>query len=338
MSTYTTTVLDNVELVSLDISLWSGRKKLRPDDIKLGVGGQLPPDKVASLGSKKIIDPKSINTFARIKRAAERLLESTGVRFLGGYALAIDKVAEVLPQLDKLQAEFLAEKQAFLADYDRRVNAWIAQHPGFEQALRNAITPLDYVRAQLGFGYTVFQVGVSRTGAGDLDRQAATLGDRLLDEVARDARELLEQSIATRDEASQKAKRPLLRMREKLASLAFLAAEADPLVDAIDQVIGALPKNGPIGGRDLLALTSLVTLLGRPDEVRKHLAAQRDLVSIIHQDFVPSLGPVQSTTPAAAEVVSFPEPESEPEEPATEEPAEVEYPERPAAAAGSFFF
>ena len=61
--------LNDVIVVSLDVRIWSGRKKLRPED--LTTSGRLPPKDLVSLGSKKIFDPKALKPFAEVKRKAE---------------------------------------------------------------------------------------------------------------------------------------------------------------------------------------------------------------------------------------------------------------------------
>ena len=47
-------VLDRILALNLDISLWSARTKLTEEDFG---GAELPPEDLASLGSKKICDP-----------------------------------------------------------------------------------------------------------------------------------------------------------------------------------------------------------------------------------------------------------------------------------------
>ena len=55
--------LNDVVVVSLDVRIWSGRKKLRPED--LTASGRLPPKDLVSLGSKKIFDPESTASRSR---------------------------------------------------------------------------------------------------------------------------------------------------------------------------------------------------------------------------------------------------------------------------------
>ena len=52
-----TTITDQLTLVMLDVRIWSGRKKLRPEDLHLS-GGEIPPEELVSLGSKRVCDPE----------------------------------------------------------------------------------------------------------------------------------------------------------------------------------------------------------------------------------------------------------------------------------------
>jgi hypothetical protein len=43
-------ILDQVDVVKLDINLWTSSKKLRAEDLVLADGSRLPPEDLASLG------------------------------------------------------------------------------------------------------------------------------------------------------------------------------------------------------------------------------------------------------------------------------------------------
>ena len=53
-------VLDNLLALNLNVSLWSARKKMVLEDFG---GAELPPEDLASLGSKRIADPNSLKVF-----------------------------------------------------------------------------------------------------------------------------------------------------------------------------------------------------------------------------------------------------------------------------------
>jgi len=60
-------ILDQVDVVKLDINLWTSSKKLRAEDLVLADGSKLPPEDLASLGTKKTIHPDKLKEFNRIK-------------------------------------------------------------------------------------------------------------------------------------------------------------------------------------------------------------------------------------------------------------------------------
>ena len=76
-------ILDNLLALNLDISLWSARKKMTVEDFG---GAELPPEDLASLGSKRIADPSSLKIFSTLKARAFSFLDRHGVRFMSGWA------------------------------------------------------------------------------------------------------------------------------------------------------------------------------------------------------------------------------------------------------------
>lgn len=266
--------LDKVDLVSIDCSIWSGRKRLRSDDIELGKGGKLPPEQVASLGSKKIIDPEDLAVFHTLKKRAERTCEAVGVRFLGGYALPREKTESVTQALTAIATSFIEAREKFLKRYDDAVEAWLKQHPDFEQKLRKEVTSREHVGARIGFEYSVYRVVGDTAVAGNLGDQVSRLGSQLLHEVAVEARELYEQSFAGVAGSNRKASRrvlsPIKRMREKLAGLGFLDGAVEPMVKAIDKLFAAVSKTGPLEDKLYDQALALVLILSDPDKVRRH--------------------------------------------------------------------
>lgn len=54
-----TEITDQLTLVVLGIRIWSGRKKLRAEDLHLS-DGEIPPEELVSLGSKRVCDPEPL--------------------------------------------------------------------------------------------------------------------------------------------------------------------------------------------------------------------------------------------------------------------------------------
>jgi len=267
------TILEKVVCIFLDVHLWTARKKLRPEDLKV-TAGSIPPEKLASLGSKKICDQAELAIFGTLKKRAERACETVGVRFLGGYAVPQEKADELVTELNLIQAEFDSKKKGFLSRYDTALETWIADNSQWASIIRAAVEPVDTPRRQLRFAHQAFKIGAADASSADaginegLDAKVGNLGDRLIFEIARDAEKVWEQSFKGKDKVGQKALRPIRSLQEKLRGLSFLDGRASAMAKRIDTGLNAMPKHGPIEGQDLNALIGLVLQMADPDGVK----------------------------------------------------------------------
>ena len=55
MSHKTQMILDRVVLIKVDANIYGARKKLKKEDLVLADGSKLPPEDLASLGSKRLL-------------------------------------------------------------------------------------------------------------------------------------------------------------------------------------------------------------------------------------------------------------------------------------------
>ena len=133
--------------MNLDITLWSARKKMTPEDLG---GAELPPEDLASLGSKRVADPESLRIFSTLKSLAFTFLDRHGVRFMFGWAIPEEKARDIVAELISIRDEFRAAKEDFLAAYDTSLEAWIAKHQEWASIIRNSVVSSEYVRARLG--------------------------------------------------------------------------------------------------------------------------------------------------------------------------------------------
>ena len=81
-------------------------------------GAELPPEDLASLGSKRIADPGSLKIFTTLKARAFNYLDRHGIRFMSGWDIPEDKAGDIIDELIRIREAFLQEKEAFLAYYD----------------------------------------------------------------------------------------------------------------------------------------------------------------------------------------------------------------------------
>ena len=116
------TVLKHLTILRLDVNIWSARKKLTPADFGTL---DLPPEKLASLGSKKVCNPEDLRIFSTLKARAIALLDRHGVRFLGGWGIPETCASRVIDGLDKIASDFITAKDEFLGRYDEAIRHWI---------------------------------------------------------------------------------------------------------------------------------------------------------------------------------------------------------------------
>jgi len=267
-------ILNQIVVIMLNISLWSGRKKLRPEDLAAnGIeADKLPPGTLASLGTKRIIAPEALNPFTTLKKEAERICLAKGVRFLGGFAIPKENIDDLVKELKEIKQRFQEAKDSLLKDYNKEVNKWIAENPPeWATVIRAAIEPVSTIDQALHFNFAPVVVG-SPEGMEDknegLDEETDGLLGQLFHEIRMQAKTAFEASFIGRKEVTRKALRPIMSMKDKLQGLSFLDLEIAEAIQGIDQVMAKVPKTGPITGADLDMIAGLVgrrlANIGRP--------------------------------------------------------------------------
>lgn len=271
-------ILDDLLALNLNISLWSARKKLTLEDFG---NVELPPEDLASLGSKRICDPERLRVFGTLKARAFNFLDRHGVRFLGGWAVPEDKAGEIVRELKSIRDEFTAQKAAFLTEYDRIIDDWIDRHAAWAKIITHSTVSGDYVRSRLGFTWQLYRVAppvlvreqhqeqeaVMHAG---LAEEVENLGRTLFSETARDADDTWRRVYAGKTEVTHKALSPLRTLRDKLKGLSFVEPHVAPVVDILDMAFSRMPKKGNIRGADLLLLQGVVCLLRDPAVLVEH--------------------------------------------------------------------
>jgi hypothetical protein len=278
--------------VSLNINIWSGRKKLQPADLNLNAGN-IPPEELASLGVKKICDPDELKTFQNLRRRAERICEATGVRFLGGYAIPQDKAEAVVDELRKVAADFAEEKQRFLSCYNESTEVWQKTlSDQWRHKVAEAVEPIESIANRLSFSHQIFQVqGVEGLDDG-LTASVNTLGDRLIKEISRSAIQTWEVSFRGRAKVSQKALRPIRAILEKAKGLSFLEGSLVPVIAGIEEELNGLPKSGYLEGRDFRQLVGVLhTLIDQEGAKNPVVLEQQDGHVEVENELLPAESP-----------------------------------------------
>ena len=258
-------ILDNLLALNLNVSLWSARRKMSQDDLG---GAELPPEDLASLGSKRIADPENLKVFGTLKARAFNYLDRHGVRFMSGWAIPEEKAGEIVQELCNIRNDFQKEKESFLAGYDQNVQSWIEKHHQWGEIIRNSIVGPDYVRARMDFRWQLYKVSPLEQHADNtavleagLAEEVQGLGGTLFDEVAKSADDIWRRVYHGKTEVTHKALSPLRTLHTKLTGLSFVEPHVAPVADIVQAALLRMPKKGNIVGTDLLLLQGLVCLL-----------------------------------------------------------------------------
>jgi hypothetical protein len=264
-------VLDHLAVVHLDTHIWTAKVKLKPVDLG---GANLPPEELASLGSKRICNPEDLKTFGTLKARAVTLLERHGIRFLNGWAIPEDKIDGVNNDLDAIRQDFNKARERFLQGYEQAVQDWIAKHPQWAGIIANSLVSESYVRSRLDFKWQVFRILPPKDTNGEakdtLQRDIACLGETLFDEIAKSASDTWKNCYFGKREVTRKALSPLKSLYDKLMGLTFVEPHVAPVAELIKTSFTYIPRRGPISGGVLLILQGLVSLLRNPQELLEH--------------------------------------------------------------------
>lgn len=269
MQMQTLKTLDQLLFVHLEISCWSGKKTLTPDDLGLD-RTQLPPETLISLGDKQLINPDTLRAFTSVRSAARRQCLAVGARFMGGYAIPTGKAAALLDRLTALEATYTQAKADFLATYDQALDAWARQQPPeWQKLIREALVPVSYVSGRLDFRVQVARFSLPETVAHPgLATALHGLRDQIFYEIAQDAREALEKSFQGKTEITRRALSPLLAMRDKLEGLVFVHGGFRAVMGEIERLLACIPTKGPVVGRLLHELVQFLALAAQPDGLK----------------------------------------------------------------------
>lgn len=281
-------VLNRITFISLaGTRLWSGRAKLSREDLDIDED-QLPEAALASLGSKRVIDPEALKPLQEIRAQMHRTCLSVGTRFIGGYAIEIGQVSKVARKLNELVAEGDARKATFMRTVDSRINAWRAEHPKWSEILATGAPARDRIGNRIGFGYSAVMVGVPEDDAvaQSMMGDVSGLGGSMVDEIVKEAAEFVKSSLKVgRNAGSQRTVAPIRRLVDKIGALSFLEPRMAVIGKIGERILGLLPATGKVTSVEFVALaryanllTDRAQMLRYGDEVQGNLRSLDDLL------------------------------------------------------------
>ena len=185
MSENNVSYMDNCVYLKLDISIWTGKARLTPEDIPDAVG-DLPPETLATLGSKRIFDPQALRPFNTAKTRAFRTCDQYGVRCMGGWLVDNGVLNDLTAELDRLRGEFDRSVGTFISTYEDGASNWLKQFPEWAGIIRAALPDGTAIGKKFAFRYYVLKVQTGNHDARDATSEApSTAAATIAAEMAR---------------------------------------------------------------------------------------------------------------------------------------------------------
>ena len=257
-------ILRNVVLFNTgETVLWTGRAKMSETDFGFD-HGELPPEAIASLGSKRVIDPEALKPLNKIRYQMRRSCMEVGVRFLGGFAVPANAAETLVKKLESLVLEGEVIKGDFMQSLDRKLQIWHAAHPKWAHILSAGTPERESIAKRIQFGFHAILVTTPENDivAKSIINAVDGMGASIIDEISSEARTFVEKSLDDgRDQGSQKTLLPMRRIAKKLAGMRYIDPQFQKITEVVDAVIDTLPLSGRVEAQDFINLTRLANLL-----------------------------------------------------------------------------
>lgn len=273
---------DRLSVIHADFDIWSGQTRLSGEDLKLGHGGEIPPSKVAQLGSKRICGPENLRGFHRLKTETRRLLLRHGMPFMNGVAVPVDKTDEICERLDQIEGEFNALKSEFIRGYHQAVEEWVDENPEYGDAIRRGALPIEEVERRIGFEYQVFMMKPLDNDSDEvrqdrLNKKIENLGQDIIDEVVQESSKFYAEKLAGRETCAVSTKKTLKKVRDKIYGLSFLNGNLVSLTNLLDQTLQGYAQfsgSREVTGPFFYQVVAAVLIMSSRDRIEQYSAGE----------------------------------------------------------------
>lgn len=293
-------ILDQTVLIRLDVTFWTGRAKMQVEDLPDDVRGELPPNQLSTLGTKRIFDPAKLRVFNMLKGRAHGLLRRSCVSLMGGYATHINRLPDLCPVLGTIAQEFNDAVRDFALDYVQSSAEWAANFPEWSHILLNALPKAHEIAKRFSFTWQVYQIHpVQYASAFDGNDQADTLSNlegSVMEEISTELKVMLRDTIGDRETATKKTYRPLQPIIDKVRALAFI----HPHLVSLEKVLveaQTMAHLNPDCQVTLRLIRNFLTALSTPEGVHAicmdHADTTKTMAEIFDPFWATTLPPVE---------------------------------------------
>lgn len=229
---YINDVLAHSVIMSLDVSIWSGKAKL--DRQELSDADGLPPEQMATLGSKKLFNPAKLRIFNALKARATSALDAAGTKFLGGWLVPEHRFNAVRTAVDNAQGDFNKAVADFISNYQSDLDDWCRQFPEWEYNIRRAAPDTGELIRKFGFSWQAFSAAPLPMD-NSMDIAVAALPAGIMADIAKDAASVLRENFPDgKDRYTVKALKAVVLLKDKIAGFGYVDCRFDDLARELE--------------------------------------------------------------------------------------------------------
>lgn len=229
---YINDVLAHSVIMSLDVSIWSGKAKL--DRQELSDADGLPPEQMATLGSKKLFNPAKLRIFNALKARATSALDAAGTKFLGGWLVPDYRFDAVRTAVDNAQGDFHKAVADFISNYQSDLDDWCRQFPEWEYNIRRAAPDTGELMRKFGFSWQAFSAA-PLPADNSLDAAVSVLPAGIMADIAKDAASVLRENFPDgKDRYTVKALKAVVLLKDKLEGFGYVDFRFDDLARELE--------------------------------------------------------------------------------------------------------
>lgn len=295
MTTITTLsdAMANATIFNLDIHIWSGVARVRREDLPDEVVQALPPAELATLGSKKLIDPTILNVFKSLKTQAWSACNDRGTRFLGGFLVANDSADNVIDKLVDLRDKFNDKAYELLANYDDLVDEWVAQQSSeWAPMIRAALPTQSEIKHKFGFSWQQFCIdtqNIPDTPGNTISQAASGVVAQLYEDLAQGLATAWDKTLSKKDTFAKDKLKGIWNIYDKAQACLPFAPQVRPFCDVLS-VLTKHATNPGASTEDYLMMRALVTGLSTPEAIQNFCEQMQDeqQVDVLISPFAPA--------------------------------------------------
>jgi hypothetical protein len=257
-------IFDRAWILFVEVPALSGVVKIDVDSVPDELRGKLPRELLQL--DARILPRESTREPQRLRMKVQRAMIGLGTRFLNGWLIPDENIERTKDLLGEIKVEYEEWVAPFLEKLEPMIEETCGRFPEWESVIRANAPLRDKVADRMRLRFPHFRISAqsiqdSQDAIAEVDALPCTIAEEIASLVKTSWTEIKGETCA------QRFRSVLGTVKQKARGLSFLEPKLRTLVDLIDDVLGQLPRDGAITGRELALVKGLRDLLLNPAEV-----------------------------------------------------------------------